>query len=212
MNLIRKDYDREYFENALYRDSSESTRNINRLNTILPQKNTGKLLEIGCGRGEFLKLANKYFNVTGVDVSKYALETTDTSLKHKVRHFDIEGDQPLTGQYDVIVAFNVLEHLANPTKAVKRIFQALQNNGLFVGSVPCNTGLLGSLHTALTNLFDKTHISTYTPGRWRALIRDTGFSQINFFGEIMFGRDNAMYLNGRFWKHLSFNLMFTCGK
>ncbi len=128
--------------------------------------NVGKLLEIGCGKGKFLKLAQKYFYATGVDISEYALERKDTSIKHQFRFFDIEGDQPLNDQYDVTATSNVLEHLANPNKAVSRILQSLQKDGLFVGSVTYNAGLLGRIHTALTNLFDWTHISAFSSHRF----------------------------------------------
>ena len=135
------------------------------------------IVEIGCGKGEFLKLANRYFNVEGVDVSKYALTTADECIRDKVRYFDIECAQPLTNHYDVISAFNVLEHLEQPQRAIKKIFQGLSERGLFIGSVPCKAGVLGRVHTALTNIFDRTHISTYSPNRWQTLFRNIGFKQ-----------------------------------
>ena len=38
------------------------------------------------------------------------------------------------------------------------------------------------------------------------------FRKINFFGEIIFSRNRNRYLKRKYWRHLSFNLMFICKK
>jgi len=212
MALIRKEYGRDYFENILHRESPDSSRNQSRLREILSRKQSGKLLEIGCGKGGFLRLANRHFDVEGIEISKYAKSSIDDYLGERVKQIDIEGECPLLCQYDVIVAFNVLEHLKQPGKVIEKIFHGLQNGGLVIGSVPHNAGAIGRVYTALTNLFDKTHSSTYPPNRWQALFVNAGFRNTQIFGEIILGRSIIQYVKNRLWRHLSFNMMFLCEK
>ncbi|MFQ5924020.1 MAG: class I SAM-dependent methyltransferase [Anaerolineales bacterium] len=212
MALIRRRYDSDYFENPLNKQTHDSPRNRSRLNELLAYKRTGQLLEIGFGNGDFLMAAKQHFAVRGIDVSDYAVLRIDDSLEGKVFQFDVECVQPLPGLNDVIVAFNVLEHLEQPGRVIQKAFEGLREGGLLMGSVPLNAGFLGRVHTSITNFFDRTHISTYPPDRWRLLFHTAGFQRIRFFGEILITSRIAIYLEGRYWRYLSLNLMFACEK
>jgi 2-polyprenyl-3-methyl-5-hydroxy-6-metoxy-1,4-benzoquinol methylase len=212
MGVRRKQYDRDYYETPAYREIPNSRRNRNRLQEILAYKQGGKLFEIGCGKGGFLKLAERTFDVEGMDISKHAIASIKLFLRKKVRRGNIEEENLASDHYDVIVVFNVLEHLRQPGKVIEKIYHGLTKGGIFIGSVPHNSGLIGRAHTALTNLFDRTHCSTYPPHHWRASFRETGFRKIHFFGEVMLGRNFSLYIRNKFWKYVSFNLMFLCKK
>jgi SAM-dependent methyltransferase len=207
-----KRYGRPYFESFLRRRQRNSQRNRNRLELIRRYEEEGCLLEIGCGRGEFLQVASERFTVEGIDISQYAVQAVAADLELPIRRADIEESALPEVAYDVVVAFNVLEHLAEPLDVLRKIHRALQAGGLFVGSVPYNGALVGRIHTSLTNLFDKTHVSTYPPERWRALLQEADFEEIEFFGELMLGRHRNWYLHGRWWPLLALNLMFIARK
>jgi 2-polyprenyl-3-methyl-5-hydroxy-6-metoxy-1,4-benzoquinol methylase len=205
-------YDRNYYESVLFRSASNSQRNQKGLNELLKFKQEGKLLEIGCGKGEFLKLASQFFNVTGMDVSRYATRYAAADVISRVRYGDVEAEDLSKDEYNAIVAFNVLEHLQNPHLVLAKIFQGLRNQGVLIGSVPLKYGIIGRIYTRITNIVDRTHISTYQPTRWKALFQDTGFSQIQLFGEVPIGKNRNVYVRHRHWPHLSLNLMFVCVK
>ncbi len=126
------------------------------------------------------------------------------------RQVDIEEEKTLRGQYDVIVVFNILEHLKRPEKVITKLSNSLREGGLFFGSVPFNAGLLGKLHTELTNVFDKTHVSTFPPQRWLSLLKSANFRSIQVFGESIIGGRKIVYLKDRHWRPLWFNMMFSC--
>lgn len=210
MELIRKKYDQSYFENILINRSSNSQRNRRRLKEILAHKRSGKLLEIGFGNGDFLRLTQGYFDVEGMDISKYAVSSIEGDLKEKVKQVDIEEEQLLSGRYDVIVAFNILEHLERPGKVIAKLFDSLREGGFFIGSVPFNAGFLGKVHTVLTNIFDTTHVSTYPPQRWLTLLERAGFRNIRVFGETLIGGRWIIYLKEGLCRPLWFNMMFSC--
>jgi len=205
-------YDRKYYESIFFRSTSNSQRNQQGLNELLNYKQGGKLFEIGCGKGEFLKLAARHFDVKGMDLSRYATRNAATNVISRVRYGDIEKEKINQDEYDAIVAFNVLEHLQNPGNVLAKLFQSLKANGVLIGSVPLNYAIIGRIHTLITNIVDRTHVSTYQPQRWKELFQDTGFSHIRFFGEITIGKNRSVYMRHQYWPYLSFNLMFVCVK
>ncbi|MBS1266281.1 MAG: Ubiquinone biosynthesis O-methyltransferase [Candidatus Woesearchaeota archaeon] len=212
MSIIKKDYDKNYFENAFYKEKPESQRNRNRIRELIRHKKRGKLLEVGCGEGNFLKEAEKYFDIEGVEFSKYATNKAKRILGDNVSRGNIENISLQPAYYDVIMVFNLLEHLGEPMKTIKKLFDALKEGGILIGSVPNNFGIIGGLATALSNIIDKTHCSTYSPSIWHEYFTESGFNEVQFFGEITIGRNRSFYVKNIFWKFISFNLIFVCKK
>jgi len=212
MTIIRKKYDENYFKHLLFRDISNSKRNKNRLKEILKYKKNGNLLEIGCGKGGFLKLATKHFAVEGIDISEYAINSIKPIFGDKVNVKNVEKSNFTQNNYDVIVVFNLLEHLKEPHLVVKKIYNSLKKNGIIVGSVPNNFGLIGRLFTQIVNILDKTHCSTYPPIYWNTLFRKMKFRRTTYFGEITTGGKFNIFIKNSFWRYVSFNLIFICKK
>ena len=193
----------------MYVEKNDSQRNKYRLKEILKHKTSGTLLEIGCAQGGFLKLAKEHFDVEGIDVSEFAVNCAKKD--HNVWVGDIQKIKLEENKYDVIVIFNVLEHLKNPSLAIANIYSALKKGGIVIGSMPNKAGVVGRVFTHIGNYIDKTHCSTYTPKKWERLFKKEDFN-VYFFGELMASRNNSKYVKGKHWKHFSFNLMFLCKK
>lgn len=213
MSIFRQKYNADYFENGLHKAQPHSQRNATRLRTLLEYKQEGDLLEIGCGTGNFLSEACSEFAVSGLEISKYAAKEANQKpcLKHNVKIGNVEATPLLTAAYDVIVAFNVLEHLASPQPVIKNIYQALKPDGILIGSVPNNSSLVGTIATKIGNYFDKTHRSTLNPSTWMQYFSNK-FSQVDFFGEIPCGRNHCLYIHQPYWPYCSINLVFVCRK
>jgi SAM-dependent methyltransferase len=177
-------------------------------------KQTGALFELGFGPGGFLLRASQYFDVSGMDRSDKAAARMKSSLKEKgtVKQGDIEKEDLGLDRFDVVAAFNVLEHLREPARTIEKIYRSLHKTGILIGSVPNNCYVLGKLYTNLTNLVDKTHCSTYPTNEWRSIFEDVGFTEINFFGEVLFTQYVTIYLRNYRWAYRSLNLMFVCRK
>ena len=183
-----------------------------RLDLVLAHKAQGRLLDIGSGGGGFLELAASRFDVRAVDISAYAASRLPSTLQDRVTVGDVESI-PLPGQsYDVVTAFNVLEHLRRPSVVIRKVSTALAPDGIFVGSVPCNAGLIGSLHTAITNYFDRTHRSCYKIAAWHKAFRKADLPDTHFFGETMIDGSICTYIFTPLWPHLSLNMMFLSRK
>lgn len=212
MRIIKNKYDKQYFENAAYRSVANSQRNRMRLKEILSYQKEGRLLEIGCAKGELLDVAKKYFDVEGRDVSEYAVGCAQHVFGNAIKKVDICQEKLRENRYAVICAFNILEHIENPENTIKNVAQALTEKGIFIGSVPYNERLVGKLFTQFTNVIDKTHCSTYPPQVWQDIFEKAGFIKITCFGEVPLSRNYSMYLKHKLLKFFWCNLVFICHK
>jgi 2-polyprenyl-3-methyl-5-hydroxy-6-metoxy-1,4-benzoquinol methylase len=161
-----------------------------------------------------LKQASQHFAVSGMDRSDRAAARMKASLTEKgtVKQGDIQTEELGPDRFDVVAAFNVLEHLREPARTIGKIHRSLHKTGILIGSVPNNCHVVGKLYTSLTNLVDKTHCSTLPTDEWMSIFEETGFTEINFFGEVLLTQFMTFYLRNDRWAYRSLNLMFVCRK
>src|SRR5574341_57679 len=98
-------------------------------------KKTGKLLDVGCGRGDnSLYFKNKGFEVEALDISPQAVQLAKSK---GIRAFlmDLEQEKIKT-KYDVILCLEVLQFVVNPTKVLLNLRQALNPSGEIILSLP----------------------------------------------------------------------------
>lgn len=203
MKIFKKKYDENYFDTLTEKFSFEKIFNKNRAILIRSQKPSGNLLEIGCGRGALLNEFKDNYSIKGIDISPSAIKEASKLIKKPFLEVKNIEKKKIKGKYDVIIAFDVLEHLKNPKKAIDRIRKALKKNGVFIFSVPNNYGLFGKIATLLFNYIDRTHISTYKRKKWISIMKKSKF-KINIYNEHHFGISSHDFM-----KHFSFNLIIV---
>lgn len=102
----------------------------------------GRLLEIGCGSGIFLEMVAQHTHLEriGIDWTKSIID----SMKSKINFFqgDIFGFQGEKESFDVICAFQVLEHIADVENFMKKCMDLLKANGKIIIGVPNNNPYL----------------------------------------------------------------------
>ncbi len=121
------------------------------------------VLELGCRDGSLTKLFISDNRITGVDIDKSALELFEKNLGGKGYYIDLNNEWPFKEkEFDVVVASEVLEHLYQPEKTIKKVFETLKDGGIFIGSVPNAFSLANRVRLFLaqpnkTALSDPTH-------------------------------------------------------
>ena len=108
-----------------------------------------KILDVGCGGGIICEpLARLGAKVTGIDfapnnINAAKIHSKKNKLKINYINKDIEKSK-LEEKFDIILMFEVLEHLDNWKKTIKNIKKNLNKNGLLIIST-INRNLLSKL-------------------------------------------------------------------
>ncbi len=98
-----------------------------------------KILEIGCGTGHNLAMLSEFGDVDALEVDAGARAVAEKRLGRPVMSAPLPE---LTGvaerHYDMIGAFDVIEHIADDTAAVSSIARRLKPGGRLVVAVPAH--------------------------------------------------------------------------
>ena len=114
-----------------------------------------KIVDIGCGTGNFAFLASKKgANVLGIDYSKTAIEKAKKKYVRKNLEFKKMNVFELKGNFDVIVSIGTLEHTDDPLKTLKFLKRHLSKNGKLIITTPNWTNPRGYMLMTLLHLFD----------------------------------------------------------
>lgn len=146
----------------------------------------GSVLDIGCGGGGMAAGLKDYrpdLNVAGIDISKKAL----AQAKRNFRNVDfVYGDILKLSKYtekkfDAIIMYDVLEHVAEPTKLLGEIHRSLKKEGVFCFFVPLD-GSLFTIHGWLKllgftpKLRYAGHVQQFSEPEIVNLLKTSGFS------------------------------------
>jgi SAM-dependent methyltransferase len=95
----------------------------------------GRLLDAGAAYGFFLKVAEPNFNGEGIDVSSYAAMIAQREFDTHVKVGDIESVDATDESFDVVVMWDIIEHIVHPLKALAEAARILRPGGyLFVST------------------------------------------------------------------------------
>ena len=135
-----------------------------------------RLLEIGCYTGFFLKAAEETgWKVAGIEpsewASRYARETLHLSVTTGL--FE-ETDFP-PESFDAIVAFQVLEHVADPRTFLMRLSRLLVPGGLLVVEVPDIGSMAARLLTKRWWMLKPVHLYYFSRQTLARSLQETGF-------------------------------------
>jgi len=132
-------------------------------------KKTGSLLDVGCGRGEFLEqFKDLGFEVHGIDVSP---SVEDLNIGFTAR-CDFEHERfPLEEKsLDFVFSKSVVEHLHHPEKMVNECFRVLKPGGKAIFMCP------SWVHTYWGPFYiDHTHVTPFTLPSLNQLLELSGF-------------------------------------
>lgn len=168
---------------------------------------------MGCGDGRFAAMANQHFHVEGIDLHPSPIPPGNSHPAPRIVKADVYDVDLEHATHDVITMFNFLEHLREPYAVIQEAHSGLKPGGILFGSVPNNSFLVGRIHTLITNLWDRTHCSTFRPAKWHSYLKGAGFQSVWLFGELLLLGKTAFYcMSPRTYKLVSFNLMFLCKK
>lgn len=147
----------------------------------------GRLLDIGTGRGELLRVAVQAgWAATGIEPSSSFAEYAARYSGAKIVREPVERCGFDEGSFDVVILGAVLEHLYNPDETVREIARILRDGGVLFVDVPNEEGLyfrVGNLYQKLRRrdwvvntapTFSPFHLFGFGPRSLRALLSKHG--------------------------------------
>ncbi|MDN5380187.1 bifunctional 2-polyprenyl-6-hydroxyphenol methylase/3-demethylubiquinol 3-O-methyltransferase UbiG [Thermodesulfobacterium sp.] len=147
----------------------------------------GKLLDIGCGDGRFIRHAKEAgFEVWGIDFDTKSVETVkrelgiDTVFAMSLEEF-YEFAKKEGLKFDVITFFEVLEHQDKPKEFLKMVKDLLKDGGYIAGSVPDRESMFQrTFYQKWYSYVDHPphHFLRFSKGSLESALKLAGFSEV----------------------------------
>ncbi len=117
---------------------------LRRLQILKNIAGSGNLLDLGCAFGFFIKALENDFKVYGVDISQYAVSQAKKVVSNSecIKCCDINQGRPFAENFDVVVAFDIIEHLPDPLGAFNIVNKVLKSKGNFYLELPLSKTLI----------------------------------------------------------------------
>ncbi len=141
----------------------------------------GRLIEIGCGAGNFLvRAADRGFDVTGVEYSPFAAERARTNLggRGRVLVGEIAILAAERDAYDVCVLCDVIEHVRDPRAFVAEIFRLLRRGGVLLVVTPSLDSWSARLLGSRWMEYKAEHLFYFAPATITRLLQRAGYGDI----------------------------------
>jgi 2-polyprenyl-3-methyl-5-hydroxy-6-metoxy-1,4-benzoquinol methylase len=93
---------------------------------------SGRLLDLGCAYGFFLKEARSHFETFGIELAEHAAASCREAGLNVLSGVANETNMEQIGKVDVITMFDVIEHLPQPREVLARCYRYLKPGGVIV--------------------------------------------------------------------------------
>jgi 2-polyprenyl-3-methyl-5-hydroxy-6-metoxy-1,4-benzoquinol methylase len=153
------------------------------LRILSRHRKSGRLLDVGCSTGQFLRVAREAgWQVSGLEYSDATARVARERHGLDVRTGALDA-QALAGRtFDVITLWDVLEHLPEPRDALLALRGALCEDGLLVVKTPRVDGLFPALSLRVAPAVGfwrhpepPGHLFQFSRATLERLLRETGF-------------------------------------
>ena len=97
----------------------------------------GRLLDVGCGSGHFLMLAEKRgLEVSGIEPAEASADYAEREYSLAVMHRSVLEVELPEASFDVITAWDVIEHVSDPQAVLQRCVRWLRPGGIMALRFP----------------------------------------------------------------------------
>lgn len=174
-------YNEKYYNFHEIEDRANIIKAINHVNILKSHKSKGRLLDVGCGKGFFLKIAHENdWETYGIDISKYSCRFARDKFNLNVSVSDIENIKSPEKYFDVITLWDVLEHLRNPREELRKLNKLLKNGGMLFIETPNIDSIFYRLYRRYWLGFNAFHLYYFSPRTLEEILQQSGFKLMRF--------------------------------
>jgi SAM-dependent methyltransferase len=135
------EYDSYQSENL---ESSDLSSRVSRLGLskrrkfVSSIKGEGKLLDLGCATGNFMRAMqiSPDWELFGVEINEHAAKIARQEFLLNVFHGELEQANFPNDYFDVVTLWDVLEHLPDPQFTLSEIYRVLKKDGVLILRIP----------------------------------------------------------------------------
>ncbi|MDD4271697.1 MAG: class I SAM-dependent methyltransferase [Patescibacteria group bacterium] len=141
----------------------------------------GKILDIGCSIGQFLKMGKDLgYDVMGLELNEKAAQYAEKKFGVKVERKLLNECNFEDNSFDIVSMFGVIEHLPDPAGVMKDVYRILKPGGVFIGICPnVNSLVCMVLHQFSKTFTGRLHLSYFSEKTLRYLFAKVGFKNEN---------------------------------
>lgn len=139
------------------------------------------LLEVGPGYGTFCRLLKDripFLKIEAVEPSsslaKICKDSGINVTQDSVEEFSLKSKN----KFDVIVCFEVIEHISNPLKTLQSFHKLLNKNGIILFSCPNGLGFDIKILQEKSETIDHEHLNLFNPKAIHKLLERAHFQEV----------------------------------
>ncbi|MCW3084991.1 MAG: methyltransferase [Bacteroidetes bacterium] len=160
------------FINSTYQSVRKYTL-LKKLQLISKFYKTGKILDIGCGTGEFLNTCkNAKWQTLGI-------EPDDDAREMAIQNYglDVKGEEELKNlpdaSFDIITMWHVLEHVPKLNERIDELKRLIKSKGVIIIAVPNCNSLDAKVYKENWAAYDvPRHLYHFTPNDMETLFKN----------------------------------------
>ena len=214
--LVSERLEKEHYNNPISYLASQSLLVeqpfVDGFATLFKYKRTGKLLDIGAGKGEFLSFAKRQgFLVSGLEPSPLFCDYAVSEFGVQIFCGELiafKKSIPQESHYDVVTLFHVLEHVKEPTSILSELVPILSSESIVYIEVPNAGATLLKIvdlfyritgrgwSSRLSPVHPPFHSIGYTKKSLKLLLKNTGFEIVEI--RTFTGKNRGHQVKGRF--------------
>jgi len=179
-----------YYEPEGARERDTTVTSVRAANIAPLLKETDRILDVGCGTGNFLGLLRSagYPNVHGVEPSALAVKVGKEKYGIDLFHGSL-FDYDLPSQFDFVIVSHVLEHVIDLERFINRLKDLMSRDGHLYLEVPdvhqfhrFSNPLRPEYSLYVRDLFahfSPEHVNFFSPVSLRLLMTGAGFEEVS---------------------------------
>ncbi|MBE5228490.1 MAG: class I SAM-dependent methyltransferase [Microcystis aeruginosa PMC 728.11] len=159
---------------------------------------SGRLLDIGCGSGEFLRFAQKmgWSDVEGIEVIPEIADIAGQLTGAKIYTSDFLETPLAENSYAVITLWDVIEHLSNVPMVLERIFSLLKPGGIvIIGTVNQQGISMRFFKEKSLTVMPPEHLTFFTSKGMRQALKNQHFIGIMCWSCMIYLREWTRFLS-----------------
>jgi SAM-dependent methyltransferase len=140
-----------------------------------------RVLDIGCATGFLLQLArDRGLEAWGIDLNAYGIERCRSIVPEENLHCGVLIDHPFEGTlFDAIFMIDFLEHVRDPEKELRAVWERLSVGGVTAISTPRTDSLVHALTGRGWPQYREEHLTYFSRPGLTTLLHQCGFEVLS---------------------------------